>query len=52
MDDDYYLEVSIDRDDESLTDWSRKSLTRLSEFRCLLLHVVYVEKVIETAVFI
>lgn len=51
MDDDY-LEVSIDRDDKSLTDWWRKSFTLLSECLGVLCHVVYVEQVIETVVFI
>lgn len=50
--DDNYLEVSIDRDDKSLTDWWRKILTHLGECLCILLHVINVEKVIETAVFI
>lgn len=47
-----HREVSVDRDDESLTDWWRKSLIHLDEFLCVLLHVVYVEKVIETVIFI
>lgn len=51
MDDDY-LEVSIDRDDESLTDWWTESLTPLKEFLHALLHGLYIEKVIETVVFI
>lgn len=47
-----YLEVSIDRDDKTLAHWWRKGLTHLSQILCILIHVVYVEKVVETAVFI
>lgn len=52
MNDDDYLDVSIDRDDESLTDWWREILTRLGVFLYFLLHVTYIEKVIKAAVFI
>lgn len=51
MNDDY-REVSVDRDDKSLTDWWRKSLSHFGKCLCVLLHGVYVEKVIETVVFI